>query len=175
MSTRAGYAGGLGRPAGSCDGPALPGNAQRRHLESPETSGRRPGQDSADVFQRRPSCHPPASRGVRTVPTSKQRRQSAQRHLQKQLERRAELARKRRRNLGILVTAVVVVVVVGAALLLTGVLSGDDDTSTAADGTSSAPATGSAARTTNADGTISCTYSPDESGNPNLTDVGTPP
>jgi peptidyl-prolyl cis-trans isomerase B (cyclophilin B) len=109
------------------------------------------------------------------VPTSKQRRQAAQRHLQRQLERRAELARKRRRNLGILVTAVVVVVVVGAALLLTGVLSGDDDPSAAADGTSSAPTTSSAAPTTNADGTISCTYSPDDSGNPNLTDVGTPP
>ena len=33
------------------------------------------------------------------MPTNKQRRQAAQRHLQRQLERRAELARKRRRNL----------------------------------------------------------------------------
>ena len=32
-----------------------------------------------------------------------------------------------------------------------------------------------AAATTNADGTIACTYSPDDSGNPNLKDVGTPP
>ena len=47
------------------------------------------------------------------MPTNKQRRQAAQRHLQRQLERRAELARKRRRNLGILVTALAVVVVVG--------------------------------------------------------------
>jgi cyclophilin family peptidyl-prolyl cis-trans isomerase len=109
------------------------------------------------------------------VPTSKQRRQAAQRHLQRQLERRAELARKRRRNIGILVTTIAVVVVVGAALLLTGVLNGDDDPSAAADGTSSAPATSSPAATTNPDGTISCTYSPDESGNTNLIDVGTPP
>jgi cyclophilin family peptidyl-prolyl cis-trans isomerase len=109
------------------------------------------------------------------VPTSKQRRQAAQRHLQRQLERRAELARKRRRNIGILVTAIAVVVVVGAALLLTGVLNGEEDPSAAADGTSSAPATDSPAATTNADGTIGCTYGPDESGNPNLTDVGTPP
>jgi cyclophilin family peptidyl-prolyl cis-trans isomerase len=109
------------------------------------------------------------------VPTSKQRRQAAQRHLQRQLERRAELARKRRRNIGILVTTIAVVVVVGAALLLTGVLNGDDDPSAAADGTSSAPATSSTAATTNPDGTISCTYSPDESGNTNLIDVGTPP
>ncbi len=108
------------------------------------------------------------------MPTSKQRRQAAQRHLQRQLERRAELARKRRRNIGILVTAIAVIVVVGAALLLTGVLDGDDDPSAAADGTSSVPTTSPAA-TTNADGTISCTYGPDESGNPNLTDVGTPP
>jgi cyclophilin family peptidyl-prolyl cis-trans isomerase len=109
------------------------------------------------------------------VPTSKQRRQAAQRHLQRQLERRAEQARKRRRNIGILVTTIAVVVVVGAALLLTGVLNGDDDPSAAADGTSSAPATSSTAATTNPDGTISCTYSPDESGNTNLIDVGTPP
>ena len=108
------------------------------------------------------------------MPTSKQRRQAAQRHLQRQLERRAEQTRKRRRNIGILVTTVVVVVVVGAALLLTGVLTGDDETASA-DGTST-PTTGStAAATTNADGTFPCTYSPDESGNPNLTDVGTPP
>lgn len=109
------------------------------------------------------------------MPTNKQRRQAAQRHLQRQLERRAELARRRRRTIGILVTVVTVVVVVGAALLLTGVLGGDEDTGTAADGTSPVPTTSSPAATTNADGTVSCTYSPDESGNPNLTDVGTPP
>ncbi len=107
------------------------------------------------------------------MPTSKQRRQAAQRHLQRQLERRAEQTRKRRRNIGILVTTVAVLVVVGAALLLTGVLSGDEDTASA-DGTPTATSSGAAA-TTNADGTFPCTYSPDDSGNPNLTDVGTPP
>ncbi|HYH24188.1 MAG TPA: peptidylprolyl isomerase [Blastococcus sp.] len=108
------------------------------------------------------------------MPTNKQRRLAAQRHLQRQLERRTELARKRRRNLGILLTALAVVVVVGAALLITGVLGGDDEDTQAADPTSSAP-TSSAARTTNADGTITCEYLPDDSGNTNLTDVGTPP
>jgi peptidyl-prolyl cis-trans isomerase B (cyclophilin B) len=93
------------------------------------------------------------------VPTNKQRRQAAQRHLQKQLERRTELAKKRRRNLGILATVVAVAVVVVAALVITGVFSSDKSSSDAA-GT---------------DGTTSCTYSPDDSGNPNLKDVGTPP
>jgi cyclophilin family peptidyl-prolyl cis-trans isomerase len=125
---------------------------------------------------RPPSTRP--SEEYRTVPTNKQRRQAAQRHLQRQMERRTELAKKRRRNLGILASAIAVLVVVGAALLITGVFTGDDDTTAAADPTTSesAPAaTSAAAPTTNADGTVTCTYAPDDSGNPNLTDVGTPP
>jgi peptidyl-prolyl cis-trans isomerase B (cyclophilin B) len=109
------------------------------------------------------------------VPTNKQRRQAAQRHLQRQLERRAELVRKRRRNIGILVTVLAVAVVVGAAVILTGVLSGNDDDTTASGDTTTPATTSAAAATTNADGTINCTYAPDDSGNPNLTDVGTPP
>ena len=110
------------------------------------------------------------------MPTSKQRRQAAQRHLQKQLERRAELAKKRRRNLAILATAVAVAVVVVAALAITGVFSSDDSNNDAAgSSSSSAVPTDTAAPTTNADGTISCNYLPDDSGNPNLKDVGTPP
>jgi cyclophilin family peptidyl-prolyl cis-trans isomerase len=105
------------------------------------------------------------------VPTNKQRREAAQRHLQRQLERRAELARKRRRNLGILATAIAVVVVVGAALLITGVFQSDDPEASA----DPTPSSSAAAATTNADGTVSCTYTPDESGNPSLKDVGTPP
>jgi cyclophilin family peptidyl-prolyl cis-trans isomerase len=103
------------------------------------------------------------------VSTNKQRRQAAQRHLQRQLERRSEQVRKRRRNLGLIATAVAVALVVGAAILLTGVLGGDDDTS------AGPTPSGSAAATTNADGTVTCTYLPDDSGNPNLKDVGTPP
>ena len=106
------------------------------------------------------------------MPTEKQRRQAAQRHLQKQLERRAEQTARRRRTLGIGATVVSVLVVVGAVLLLTGAFSGDD----AADGDSAAaPSSGAPADRTNADGTANCSYTPDESGNPNLTDVGTPP
>ena len=96
------------------------------------------------------------------MPTEKQRRQAAQRHLQKQLERRAEEARRRRRTFGIVATVVCVLVVLGAVVLLTGVLGGDDPTDTAAD---SAPR----------GDTVSCDYVPDDSGNPNLTDAGTPP
>jgi cyclophilin family peptidyl-prolyl cis-trans isomerase len=106
------------------------------------------------------------------VPTTKQRRQAAQRHLQRQLERRAELARKRRRNLGILATVLAVVIVGGAALLITGVLRGDEKSSASAQATA---ASSSAAGKTNADGTVSCSYAPDKSGNTNLKDVGTPP
>jgi peptidyl-prolyl cis-trans isomerase B (cyclophilin B) len=63
-----------------------------------------------------------------------------------------------------------------AALIITGVFSSDDTSSDAASTSSSAEVTTpTAAPTTNADGTISCTYLPDDSGNPNLKDVGTPP
>ncbi|MCF6507549.1 peptidylprolyl isomerase [Blastococcus sp. MG754426] len=109
------------------------------------------------------------------MPTNKQRREAAQRHLQRQLERRAEQAKKRRRNLGLLLAALAVVVVAGVALLVTGVFGGDDPTDDLAAEPTTPAATSSAARTTNADGTVTCEYLPDESGNTNLTDVGTPP
>jgi cyclophilin family peptidyl-prolyl cis-trans isomerase len=117
------------------------------------------------------------------VPTNKQRREAAQRRLQRQLERREEIARKRRRNLLIGVTVVAVLAVVGAIFIITGLGGGGDDPSAAA--SSSAPASDSspasdsaaagAATATNADGTVACNFIPDTSGNTNLTDVGTPP
>jgi peptidyl-prolyl cis-trans isomerase B (cyclophilin B) len=91
------------------------------------------------------------------VSTNQQRRQAAQRHLQRQLERRSELVRRRRRNLAVVATVVAVAVVVVAAIVLTGAFRGDKDATAAAKGT------------------VACTYSPDTSGNPNLKDVGTPP
>jgi cyclophilin family peptidyl-prolyl cis-trans isomerase len=93
------------------------------------------------------------------VTTEKQRRQAAQRHLQKQLERRAEATRRRRRTLAIVATIMCALLVVGSVLLLTGVFRSDD----------------SAADVTPAADSVSCTYAPDDSGNPNLTEVGTPP
>lgn len=93
------------------------------------------------------------------MPTNKQRREAAQRHLQRQLERRAEQAQKRRRNLGITLAALAAVVVVGVVLLLTGVFSGDDEDTEAA-----APAD---------PGT--CAYiATDPAVNPDLTDAGLP-
>ncbi|SDE99307.1 peptidyl-prolyl cis-trans isomerase B (cyclophilin B) [Blastococcus fimeti] len=91
------------------------------------------------------------------MPTNKQRREAAQRHLQRQLERRAEETQKRRRNLGIALAALAAVVVVAAALLISGVFSGDDEDPEAA-----APES-------------TCDYvATDPSANPNLTDVGLP-
>ncbi|MEX5719270.1 peptidylprolyl isomerase [Geodermatophilus maliterrae] len=110
------------------------------------------------------------------MPTNKQRRVAAQRRLQKQLERRAELARRRRRNLLVVVTVVAVVLVAGAVALVAG-LGGDDDPSAteAATSSSAAPEATAAPAVTNADGTVTCTYAPDTSGNTDLVDVGTPP
>ena len=112
------------------------------------------------------------------MPTNKQRREAAQKRLQRQLERREEIARKRRRNLLIGVTVVAVLAVVGAFFIITN-LGGDDSTPTASSDTTAttdpAAAPAAAATTTNADGTVGCAFTPDTSGNTNLTDVGTPP
>ncbi len=112
------------------------------------------------------------------MPTNKQRRVAAQRRLQRQLERRAELARRRRRNVLVVVTVIAVLVVAGAVTLFAGIGGDDDPGDTAAASSSAAPsepAATAAPAVTNADGTVTCTYAPDASGNPNLTDVGTPP
>jgi peptidyl-prolyl cis-trans isomerase B (cyclophilin B) len=106
------------------------------------------------------------------VPSNKQRREAAQRRLQRQLERRAELARKRRRNVLIGVTAAAVVLVVSAVLLITGI--GGDDTDSAAAGPTPTPAT-TPGVVDGSDGT--CDWTPaDTAANPNLqADTGTPP
>jgi peptidyl-prolyl cis-trans isomerase B (cyclophilin B) len=106
------------------------------------------------------------------VPSNKQRRQAAQRHLQRQLERRAELAKKRRRNLLVIVTVVAVVLVAGAVWLVTGIGGDDDDPTVAADSSSPAAAAEQPVPpVVNPDGTVTCDFAPDGSG----TDVGLPP
>ncbi|RFU22664.1 peptidylprolyl isomerase [Geodermatophilus marinus] len=104
------------------------------------------------------------------MPSNKQRRQAAQRRLQRQLERRAELARKRRRNLLVGASVVAVLVVLGAVWLLTG-LGGDDEAPQAA----ADPTPTTAPVVDGADGT--CDWAPaDTAANPNLQgDSGTPP
>jgi peptidyl-prolyl cis-trans isomerase B (cyclophilin B) len=93
------------------------------------------------------------------VPTNKQRRQAAQRHLQRQLERRAELARKRRRNVLTGVVVLVVLLVGGAAALIAGLGGGSKD-DTAAASTSSASAAPAGATTVAGP----CTYTTDGQG-----------
>jgi peptidyl-prolyl cis-trans isomerase B (cyclophilin B) len=104
------------------------------------------------------------------VPTSKQRRQAAQRHLQRQLERRAEQSRRRRRNLLIGVSVVAVLAVGGAIAIIAGVTSGGSGSKAAAGATPTA----AAAATTGADGLVSCDWTKSAAG-ANLKDVGTPP
>ena len=108
------------------------------------------------------------------VSTSKQRRQAAQRHLQRQLERRTVLVKRRRRNAVVTAVTVVALVAIGAVLLLTGVFSGKGKTSATAASSAAAP-TAVAAHTTAPDGTVSCSFVTDKSGNKSLKDVGTPP
>jgi peptidyl-prolyl cis-trans isomerase B (cyclophilin B) len=96
------------------------------------------------------------------VPTNKQRREAAQRRLQRQLERREQLARRRRRNLLAVVAAVAVLVVVGAAVLITNVVGGDDD-DTAAAASSSAAGSASAAPAGQTTVAGPCTYTTDGS------------
>jgi cyclophilin family peptidyl-prolyl cis-trans isomerase len=113
------------------------------------------------------------------VPTNKQRREAAQRHLQRQLERRAEQAKQRKRNMGIVAALVAVLVVAAIVLLGTGVLGGNGDSDNAA--ASSAPASdtaasgGPAAPSTNADGTVTCDYAAADPAGGEIVDVGTPP
>jgi len=111
------------------------------------------------------------------VPTNKQRREAAQRHLQRQLDRRAELAKRRRRNMGIVAALVAALVVAGVILLGTGVLGGGDDPGDAA--ASSAPADpteDAAAASPGDDGTDgTCDFTPEQGGNPDSTAVDPPP
>jgi peptidyl-prolyl cis-trans isomerase B (cyclophilin B) len=92
------------------------------------------------------------------VPTNKQRREAAQRRLQRQLERREQLARKRRRNLLIGVTVIAVLAVVGAFFVITG-LADDDPGTTAAASSTAASATAAPAGQTTVAGP--CTYTTD--------------
>ncbi|CAN5381089.1 peptidylprolyl isomerase [soil metagenome] len=104
------------------------------------------------------------------MPTSKQRRIAAQRHLQRQLERRAELAKKRRQRNIVLAAALSVLVVLGAVFLLTTTLGGDDEDPAAATPTDTEP-------TEDPEPVVpgECEFIPRPAdGNPGVVDVGLP-
>ena len=99
------------------------------------------------------------------MPTSKQRREAAQRHLQRQLQRRAEQARRRRRNALVSGAVLAVILVVGGILIAIGV-----------GGKGSSSASASASSTAAGDGTNGiCSFSKDTSGGTTAKNVGTPP
>ncbi|WP_138735138.1 peptidylprolyl isomerase [Modestobacter excelsi] len=105
------------------------------------------------------------------MPTNKQRREQAQRRLQRQLERREQLARKRRRNLLIGVTVLAVLAVVGAFFIITGLA--DDGSDTTAAPSSSAPSSATAAPAGQTTVAGPCTYTTD--GTPSAGVAVTPP
>jgi peptidyl-prolyl cis-trans isomerase B (cyclophilin B) len=105
------------------------------------------------------------------VPTSKQKRQVAQRHLQRQLERRAELARKRRQRNIVLAAALSVLVVLGAVFLITSL--GDDEPT---DPVASPTPTASASATTDPSAAApgECAFIPGDPAAPNVTPAELP-
>ena len=95
------------------------------------------------------------------MPSNEQRRQAAKRKLDRQLERRAERARKRKQmTIGASILGVVVVVAAGAVVY--GLTRPDDDASAAADSSTEpdAPAM-PIARAQALPATVACTYTPD--------------
>ena len=163
MSTRAGYAGAL-------RGPALPGNAQPRRLDSPETSGPRPGRIPPPPPRRataRPTrsshrAHEQAAPPGRAAPPAASAGAPRRAGAQAPPQPRHPGDRDRRRRGG------------RVPRCCSPACSTGTTTRAPPPTTPARPPRPVAAATTNADGTISCTYAPDESGNPNLTDVGTP-
>jgi peptidyl-prolyl cis-trans isomerase B (cyclophilin B) len=108
------------------------------------------------------------------VPTTKQRRETARRRLERQIQRRQEAAVKRRRRNLITAASLGVVVVLGAVFLLVTQLGGDDSTTPAAQATPSASAT-PARDPKSTSGPCKYTETAQSLANPDVTDVGLPP
>ncbi len=85
------------------------------------------------------------TRRTTAVPTNEQRRETAKRKLERQLERRT--AQARRRRLYAIIASVVGVIAVVAAVVATVMLTNRDSDNTAAASTTSAPSSASAAPT----------------------------
>ena len=107
------------------------------------------------------------------MPTTKQRRETARRRLERQIQRRREAALKRRRRNLITAASLGVVVVLGAVFLLVTQLGGDD-TTPAAQATPSASATPARAPKATS-GPCKYTETTQSLANPDAKDVGLPP
>jgi peptidyl-prolyl cis-trans isomerase B (cyclophilin B) len=92
--------------------------------------------------------------------TIQRQRAAARARLERQMGERVEEARKRKQRNAVIGAAVALLLVIGGAVWLVSAVSGDDE-----------PAANNAAA---APGNVVCAYTPDESGNKNLKDVGTP-
>jgi cyclophilin family peptidyl-prolyl cis-trans isomerase len=110
------------------------------------------------------------------VPTTKQRRETARRRLERQIQRRQEAAVKRRRRNLITAASLGVVVVLGAVFLLVTQLGGDDPSTPAAAATPSASTSATPARAPKST-SGPCKYTETEQtlANPDAKDVGLPP
>ena len=109
------------------------------------------------------------------MPTNKQRREQAQRHLQRQLERRERAGPQAPPQPADRVTAVAVLVGGRRGADHHRRFGGDDDKHRRATSTA-APSDAARGRApTNADGTVGLQLHPRHVGQPNLKDVGTPP
>jgi peptidyl-prolyl cis-trans isomerase B (cyclophilin B) len=107
------------------------------------------------------------------VPTTKQRRETARRRLERQIQRRQEAALKRRRRNLVTAAAFGVVLVLGGVFLLVTQL-GDETTTPAAAPTPSASAT-PAREPKKTNGPCAYTETEQSLANPNAKDVGLPP
>ncbi len=106
------------------------------------------------------------------MPTSRQKRQAAQRHLQRQLERRAVLAKKRRQRNIVLAAGLSVLVVLGGIFLITSFGNNSADNAAA---TSTTPPTASASGSPSPTAVPGdCTFVPGAPDAPNVTNVGVP-
>jgi cyclophilin family peptidyl-prolyl cis-trans isomerase len=118
------------------------------------------------------------------VPTSKQRRETARRRLERQIQRRQEAAAARRRRTQIIASALGVLIVVGAVILIVVKVGGNDTTPAAAQSSSpspspSAPSSPPSPTPSRAPKTTTgpCKYTETATSltNPNAKDVGEPP
>ena len=164
MSTRAGYAG-----ASDAPGPARERSAAPPRLAPRPRAAAAPGAPGAA-----PPDAPARSRSS-TVPTNKQRRRLPSATCRSSWSAAPSWPSKRRRNLGILATVVAVAVVVVAALVITGVFSGDDDEQRRGRQLVVGRHRQRRGRHHERRRHDLLHLQPDDSGNPNLKDVGTPP